>query len=53
MPSPAIARRIRPGGEIDVQLALAVARSHLGYEHQRAHRLSKPDGYETFLGASA
>jgi hypothetical protein len=42
------ARRIRPGGEIDVQLALAVARSHLGYENQRAHRLTKPDGYETF-----
>jgi hypothetical protein len=42
------ARRVRPGGEIDVQLALAVARSHLGHEHQRAHRVSKPDGYETF-----
>jgi Nuclease-related domain len=42
------ARRIRPGGEIDVQLALAVARSHLGYENQRAHRVTKPDGYLTF-----
>jgi hypothetical protein len=47
------ARRVRPGGEIDVQLALAVARKHLGHEHQRAHRVSKPDGYETFIGATA
>jgi hypothetical protein len=44
------ARRVAPGGEIDVQLALAVARNHLGYEHQRAHRVSKPDGYETYVG---
>jgi hypothetical protein len=46
------ARRSRSNGEVDVQLALAVARSHLGHEHQRAHRVTKPDGYETFLGAS-
>jgi hypothetical protein len=43
-----MARRRCRGDEIDVQLALAVARSHLGHEHQRAHRISKPDGYLTF-----
>jgi hypothetical protein len=51
----AVARTVRRGyvgGEIDVQLALAVARSHLGYENQRAHRITKPDGYETFVVVS-
>jgi hypothetical protein len=44
-----IARRGRPGDKIDVQLALAAARNHFGLEHQRALRLSKPDGFLAYL----
>jgi hypothetical protein len=40
-----IARRARPGKEVDVQLVLAVVRSRLGHEHQRAHRVTRPDGF--------
>lgn len=44
-----IARRGRPGEKLDVQLALAAARNHFGLEHQRALRLSKPDGFLAYL----
>jgi hypothetical protein len=42
-----LARRASVGGPIDVQLALAVVRNRLGYEDQRAHRTTRPDGYLT------
>ena len=44
-----IARRGQPRISIDVQLALAVARNQFSHEHQRALRLSKPDGFLAFL----
>ncbi len=44
-----IARRGVSSGQIDVQLALAVARNQFGHEHQRALRLSKPDGFLAYL----
>lgn len=40
-------RRGRPGKPVDVQLALAVVRSRLGHEHQRHHRMTRPDGFAT------
>jgi hypothetical protein len=42
-----LARRAAVGDPIDVQLALAVVRNRLGYEDQRAHRMTRPDGYLT------
>ena len=44
-----IARRGRTPGEIDVQLALAVVRSHFGHEDQRSLRITKPDGFLAYL----
>jgi hypothetical protein len=44
-----IARRGDSSDVIDVQLALAVARNHLGHAHQRALRISKPDGFLAYL----
>jgi hypothetical protein len=44
-----MARRGVSGEPIDVQLALAVARNQFGHEHQRALRISKPDGFLAYL----
>ena len=44
-----IARKGRSGEEVDVQLALAVARNHFGHDHQRALRISKPDGFLAYV----
>jgi hypothetical protein len=40
-----VARRRSPRRDLDVQLALAVVRNRLGYEAQRSHRITRPDGF--------
>lgn len=44
-----IARRGRPGDQVDVQLALAVVRSQFGRSDQRALRITKPDGFLAYV----
>ncbi len=42
-----LARRVRSGGPVDVQLALGLVRNRLGREDQRSHRCTRPDGFLT------
>lgn len=40
-----VARADHGGRPVDVQLALAVVRNRLGFEGQRSHRVTRPDGF--------